>query len=318
MSGRPSAGVRVVLFVALCATACFARSDESGRFTSQAPIQSIIERSYGIQLGDLVTRRIITRDSASGFASNLLPEPGVINAWLTLRQVTVRTHGSERHIDLVYQITAANDQVALLFLPALVLRSADQVVGRADAQALSISPIIGNQPFQRQGLGDLQPDRHKPNVDRAGLWQRLGVLLGALMLATGWLVWQRSRRLRPDGPAPFARAERDLRRLVRQRSDGAGLSPESLRESASRRLHRAFDQSAGRSLFLEDLAAYLREHPSLVVAAADIEYFFRSSRSAFYGRHPAADRGDVGEGRALEPSMLLALAARLASLERLR
>lgn len=256
-----------------------------------------VERAYGYQIGDLVTRKIRVKGAASKFSRDLLPEPGPVNAWLTLVSRIIETEENGYILTLIYQVTGAASAVALVDLPVVLLRTSTQTLARVDAHPISVSPLIGAAPFQRSGMGDLQPDRPPPALDTIWLWQQLAALLTLLAATLGLIGWRRWRRSRPEHRAPFEQA----RRLVQH-------EPDLL--TAYRHLHRAFDSAAGRSLFLEDLDSFIIQYGALKPARDAIENFYRQSREGFF------NSGDFQTQNGQNFQALRKLASQLAKLER--
>ncbi len=254
-----------------------------------------VERGFGYTIGDLVRRQITVRGKATGFSRELLPEPGAINAWLTLHSTEIHQKGGDVVLTLTYQITGANAEVSLLELPVIELRTTDQTLARIDARPISISPIIGPKPFVLVGLGDLQPDQQPATPDFTALRQRFtvfGITTAGLLALLGWRRWRRNQDHRVT---PFAQARRALRNQ-KNPVDGCRL------------LHRAFDQTAGRSLFLEDLTQFFVEHPQFQPAADSIEHFFDQSRAVFFSAASGPGNPDLLR-------LTQALTKRLAKLE---
>ncbi len=277
-----------LVFWGLCGTVSAAQ--ETHRETIDT-----LNRAFGYTIGDLVTRRITVRGDAAGFTPDLLPETGPLNAWLALRRKEITRIGDDVELILTYQLTGADTKVTLLELPAIELKNRGQTLARIDAYPISVSPIIGARPFVRTGLGDMRPAHEPLTPDFAVFGQRLVTLSGISLSLLGVIGWRRWRRSRNDRLTPFAHARRALRQVT-DPLDGYRI------------LHRAFDQSAGRSLFLEDLGTFLTERPRFQRKREPIEQFFRDSREVFFGM--------PGDQRQTKPlTRLRSLARSLARLE---
>jgi mxaA protein len=77
---------------------------------------------------------------------------------------------------------------------------------------------------------------------------------------------------------PFARARRDINKLNEADSS-----------AALRRLHRAFDETAGVSIFPQHLAEFFTRHPAFGDLQTDTQKFFTNSRLAFFSKHTESD-----------------------------
>lgn len=320
-AGRKNAEIRFERCIALTAASIFAiaigsspvpaRAEPANQPATQGgrdaegslpPTESIIDRAFGYQIGDLVRQTVVARASVAGFEASLLPEPGIVNSWLTLRRVETSWNGDARLILLEYQVTSASPEVSLIFLPPVLLKSSERTLARVDAQPVTVSPIIGQQPFQRSGLGDLRLDRRDAPAPTQALWRLQTSLLAALAALGATIYWRRQRRLGRDGPAPFAQARHELKQLLRSGRQVADDEP----AAAYRILHRAFDRSAGRSVFREDVGAFVDQQPSFAGVRQEIADFFDSSRAIFFSS---------GSPPTLDADALLSFAERLASME---
>ena len=118
-------------------------------------------------------------------------------------------------------------------------------------------------------------------LQRSSLRGELPPLLS--LLAAYWLYrvygvpfWARSR-------GPFARAWRALRGAERGGADAASV------QSAMRQLHCAFDATFGKTVFRDQIDAFLAQHPRYATQREPIERFFELSRRAFYANSTSGD-----------------------------
>ena len=77
---------------------------------------------------------------------------------------------------------------------------------------------------------------------------------------------------------PFARAERDIRRMT-----GKGVWSEALAKEALKRLHRAFNETAERPFFAHQLSEFLGAFPWFRTEERTVNEFFNKSDRAFFG-----------------------------------
>lgn len=258
----------------------------SGAAGSEAVTVDVIHpRPFGYVIGDLVTQRIVvTTDGRFVLDTQQLPRPGRADQWFERRSIAVAASRGEAprwDVTLTYQIRNAPEQVTTVMLPAIRLqfaaggRKSEERVGE---WPISIAPITPPTVLARAGLEDLRPDAPPPRVDTGTYRLRLSIYaltLGGLGLLALWLrfglPWAAA------GRRPFARAYRDLRRLARRRS-----LPDAHAE-ALRRLHRAFDQCAGHTVFAEQLDDFFAQQPGFGALRAETEQLFRQSRNLFFG-----------------------------------
>ncbi len=125
------------------------------------------------------------------------------------------------------------------------------------------------------------------------------------LIALAGLAWDRTwwPFARRNG-RPFAIGLRRLRALS-NRPDAEAAYGEALLT-----LHRALDGTDGRRVLADDLPAFLVRHPAYAREAAGLAGFLDASRHSFFGPGPAAGM------RRLAPKDLIALAKRLADIER--
>jgi mxaA protein len=287
--------------VALVAAPACAREPIALRVDVEQP------RAFGYRLGDIIERRVIV-DLPRGLRLDeaSLPKiarPGHAIELRGIDRTSERIDGGERlRLVLRYQLFVSPLQARTFELPAVRLRF-DGMPGEqtalVEAWPLAAAPLTPPEASSRTGLGELRPDAPlmlpEPPLRRLVVWATLAALALAVvphvLLGERW--WARRQR-------PFARAYRDLRRLDLS-AGGAPL------HAAFRRLHRAFDEAAGRSLFAAGAASFAADGTRWAALRADIGAFFERSRAAFFGNGPP--RADDG-------ARLLALARALRDAER--
>jgi mxaA protein len=254
-------------------------------------------RAYGYQVGDTALRRItidvprrLRLDEAS------LPEVGRVGGALELRSVTRESHpgpaGTRWVLGLEYQVFAAPAAVRVLDLPPVRLRfdgtpRPEEV--RIDAWPLAVAPLTPEPFANREGLGELRPDSAPrpldPGPERRVLWACAALalaLIGYLAWVYGALPWWTAAR------RPFGRAYRALRR---QAAGAAGAASWS---EACRALHAAFNETAGRVVFADEVDRFVAQVPRFGGLREEIRSFFARSQAGFFaGAAPSpADPAD--------------------------
>lgn len=273
-------------------------------------------RPFGHVIGDTLTLTAeIALDAPFVLDPASLPQPRALDYWLDLRDVRLSDHGVEAGVrrytlDLVYQTFYAPLEPRRLDIPALALSAVDgtrRVPVQVPAWSFLMSPlreIVGTGPGQALAL---RPDLPPQPIPTAPARRGLVAALTAALAALGVLAWQMGwgpfgrRRSRP-----FARAARAVASLLAASTD---VTSNAYR-GALLALHRAFDSTAGKGVFAEDLPAFFAGHPAFGTAEAEVRRLFSASRRAFFGDDTA------GALKELPPPELAALARRLRSIER--
>jgi len=258
----------------------------------QLPAESVVKRlevetprAFGYVIGDTLDHRItleLARPYRLDEAS--LPAAGQLRAGLELRAPVVRVHQARDttcyEILLTYQIFHFAERLQTLAIPPVELRFAKggpRLPVVVPEWRFSLAPLAPRRIEGSVALPELRPDRPPPDMPVQPHVYRLialaaGLFTALMYLAHAWwgmpLLARRSR--------PFAHAFRDLRRLARK------PFTETRYLDALRRLHRAFNQTAGRTLFAGNLDLFFVRHPEFASLRMPIEGLFMQSQQAFF------------------------------------
>lgn len=301
----------VLLFVVVC----FAATG-TAQAAGQPSLNVIEPRSFGYFLGDTLRRDFEVR-VGPGEALDLasLPRPGPVNYWLELSSADVKQEraGDDTiyKLSLVYQTFYAPLDPRQLIIPGFTLKVEGAPGGgeiRVKDFGFLTSPIRQLFAANSQSSGSavvLQPDVQTPRLvtgaERTALLASAAVALASLLgLAWHNAWWPFHRR-----PArPFTEAARFLKANASQLEDARGY------RTALLRMHRAFDDAAGRRVLADDVDAFIAQHPEFAPYADDVARMFSSSRRAFFAN-------DVEQAREALPLAALAeLSAQLSAAER--
>jgi mxaA protein len=264
-------------------------------------------RPFGYTIGDIVRQTVhVTPAPGQTLVETSLPREGRAGAWLERRAVVVTPEAGGWRIDLTYQFINVPTELRTVALPAikLQLREPERTVAETLTESpVTLAPLTPAVVLARAGLEEMRPDVAPPLIDTRPHTRRLAAYaLTAGLLATAWTAWYVGFGLRGRQNRPFARAERTLRRQLAR--DGAPAA----RREAMRTLHRAFDATAGSTLFAESLGAFFARCPSFAPSHDGVKRFFAASRAEFFG--------EGGAQSAYDTATLLALARQLKALER--
>jgi len=270
---------------------------------SALSLQTVEPRPFGYTVGDVLVRRVVVEGGSDATVDPAsLPKPGRYGRWFALREATALPDG----VRLAYQLVNVPLQPEMENLPPLTLRLIGPDGGAREAAigpfTVTMSPVAHFGAYDVIQASDVRPDLEPRPIDTRGRLQRV-LACGAALLAlvAVQVAPALARRLGWRRAGPFARAWRALRRAP-LRGDDAGA-----RCGALRRLHQALDETAGRTLVLDNMERLLQAQPWLAPARPAVQALLADSRAAFF------------EGAAPPPrARLLALAAQLAELERRR
>jgi len=247
-------------------------------------------RAYGHVVGDRIQRALrLQLPAGYRFERASLPKEGEQAYWLDLVAVDMDAdsdRGGTVTVVLDYQLFYAPLQASRRELPALNLSAADaagaRITARVPAFVFTMSPILELNPDA--GFGDSDNDLllgdERPRLRAVSLPRRAALIALAVgLLAIVCWAWA-ARRLPGRARGPFAVALVRLRRLRRTRPTT---------DSVLRTVHRAFDETAGRAVFADDLDMFIAAHPTFADMADDIAGFFEFSRRYFFAASAPAD-----------------------------
>ncbi|PZQ82254.1 MAG: nonribosomal peptide synthetase MxaA [Ancylobacter novellus] len=274
-------------------------------------------RPFGHVIGDTLELTVeIALDAPFRLDPASLPRPRALNYWLELNDVALVDDGVKGEVqrytlNLTYQTFYAPLEPRRLDIPAMALTAMDgdrRIELRVPAWSFLMSPlreiVSTGAASAMTPRPDLAPRPIPTGRTRLGLTLALAGALAALAALAWQLGWppfgRRARR-------PFAQAARAVQASLPGASDPP--SPSAYR-SALLALHRAFDATAGRGVFTEDLPGFFAAHPAFATVEKEVQRLFAASRRVFFGEDAA---GATGE---LPPGELVALARRLRAVER--
>jgi mxaA protein len=247
-------------------------------------LETVEPRAFGYSLGDVIERRVVVEAQAPyTLTAKSLPRPGRIGAWLELRAPEVKAMhdgGANRYqIVLVYQLVNSPNEVRTLALPEadLEFTGGERPVRETIPEFLfTAGPLTPEQIVARGPLDEMQPDVTPPPVPTDAIQKRLAGYAAAaavILLFLAYALWGIPFLDRTRGP--FARAVGEVKRLARARDDAAT-------RKAIRRIHRAFDETAGRAVFASEVSSFLARHPRYASLGPEIARFYELSRQEFF------------------------------------
>lgn len=273
-------------------------------------------RPAGWMVGDLIPIRFtVTVEDSHPLQLASLPEKGPVNYWLEIRDVQLQEREQDGKIEYRLDLEYQNFYVPLDVQDRRI-PSFDLIFGEGERAftistepwAFTVSPLRGislRESDEGHGivrpLADAEqlPLSTKPTLNRIYVFLAVWVLLAVLLLYH-YSIWPWHKR----PYRPFGAALKAVRRSYKNRRDA------TVWMNAMLATHRAFDQTAQRSVLSEDLSNFLQEHKKYSKLEEEIKAFFEASRAAFFGM-------DEDFAMELMPwSRLIRLCRSLASLER--
>ena len=239
----------------------------------------------GYTIGDVIHHRAhLVLDAPYRLDEGALPVVRKLNSWLEIRSVDVDAHRGWRSrtydIEITYQVFNTTRAVRGLATPPVslaVVAGEDTFPVIMPAWSFSVLPVTAAEEIPPGTLPVLRPSQAPAPVDVHPYALRITLLSASLLGAVAYLVYLNGSipfLRRSNGP--FARAHRRLKRLQR-RPFG-----DPVRRDAYRHLHAAFNETAGRVLFVDDLDAFFAEQPRFRGLRVSIESFYAESRQLFF------------------------------------
>jgi mxaA protein len=244
-------------------------------------ITPVPPRAFGYSIGDRIERRIdIQAAPPWSLAQASLPTPGRVNAWFELAEISIQNDvapgGTHSELRLVYQLLNSPTQPVVLLLPRVELRfeggnaPVERDVPPAEVFAAPLLPAAATDSTLDAPRADRKPQPIPVEPMRARLTLYVA---GAGLLLLGMLLARQYAQRRRAGP--FVRACRELRRMSHAPPDGDRSA------AAMRVVHRALDETAGHSIFLDNLES-LFASPHRAPLRERTQAFLARSRQQFF------------------------------------
>ena len=270
----------------------------------QGPVQIEVAdpRPFGYVVGDLLRRTVhVEAERPWVLPPESLPKTGRVDPWLELRDAQLVTRAIAQRtgydLTLTYQLLNSPEAMKLLELPRVELRfrnGASAMVQEVPPLLFTAAPVSVPYATADRGLGDIRADKPPSPIATRPLVLRLALNAGAIVAILLYFAYVRlCTPLIARANQPFARAYRELKRLRQCSVDEATL------RTALRRVHRAFDETAGTTLFAEQLEAFFAHNARFGDLRSPTEQFFQWSRRVFF------EEGATDEAPTLEPLVAL-------------
>lgn len=253
-------------------------------------ISATLSRDFGIVMGDTFREDIrVELEPGLVLETALLPlADSAVNDFLEVRSTNWEQAGAGNEtayrVSLTYQVFKGVREPEALTIPAVPLhfkRGAEAIDTAAPARQLTLMPLIPTGTAdEKVTLRDSLPPLPLSDSSRPALLAIGLLVIAALSLGASWLL------NRPQQAAPFRSAAKALRKLRRQPQDAETL------KTALKRVHEAFNQTAGHTLFRNGLAEFMTRYPEFVGVDEEVEQFFAYSERVFFAPGNMALTGD--------------------------
>ncbi len=276
---------RVSALVAMLGLACPSSAQDRSAWQLDVATPQVL----GYTIGDVIRHRArLVLDQPYRLDEDALPRARRLSSWLELRQVDVDVDSSRGstvyEFELTYQIFNTAQTVSGISTPpvALTVLDGDSTFPIIiPAWGFTVSPITAPEEVPLGSLPVLRPSQSPPPVSLRAYQLRIAGLSVALIAALGYLGYLNgSIALIRRTNGPFARALRQLKKLSRRETGQA------IQYEAYRCLHAAFDETAGRVIFADNLESFLAGNPAFRPLRAPIEGFYGESRRLFFAVDP--------------------------------
>jgi len=245
--------------------------------------------SYGIQIGDELTRKIIIKVPLPfELNANDLPKKGKKDKGIELTSIDVETDTQKTHtfytLNLRYQPFNTSVTPVVMSLPVENFYITDVKKPGNKTQILALpawnfwfSPIVtgGIETAEKNLQPDIKPPLVANKKDQILLIVFAVLLIGSLLTfvyinADGqWL---------PFTGGAFARAHRRIKNLSKKPVTKTAKEE----KQALVYLHQAFNQHYGANIFARDIDHFIQLRPTFKKMKADIEQFFDYSNHSLY------------------------------------
>lgn len=245
--------------------------------------------AFGYTLGDVLEQKIAL--SINDTVQNLqsLPDEQRAGRWVTRSAVTISN--DKLWLSIQYQIINAPPDVRVVTLPALTLTTDNGLSIDVLAWPFSIAPLLPAATDINAQLPVLQPDELAHIPPSSPLWRNISTLAIALFAWLSlWLAWWLWRNWREARALPFANAYQVVRHLTHDNdvNNNEGWLA----------MHKAFNQSAGRSVVNNTVNELCRNCHWLEPFESEIQTFFTLSSTRFFApdsQHQPFDLNDFSK-----------------------
>ena len=252
---------------------------------AEIEIEANNPRPFGYVVGDTLSQEILLRVRPGlSLDTKKLPKPGRLSAWIELRNVDVIESTSTLHntyrVKFDYQLPNSPGEIRVIELPAqhFVFLDGNKTIEEKSVEwPITISPITPAEVLARDGLEAMRPNVAPQGIDIKPVQKRICFYsLALIALLAYWAHRYFGIPFLTKRRRPFTRTYPHLNRLAKTAAPN-GYS------SAIEQLHQALNETAGKSLFADNVEPFLTSRNVPAKLADMTTQFFHLSREEFFG-----------------------------------
>ena len=264
-------------------------------FAAAIEITTLNPRPFGYVVGDTLEQELVLTTQAEQILDEKqFPKSGRINAWLELCNVTVKATttpaGKTYHVKLHYQLPNAPKEVQVVELPAqrfVFARAKESIELMSTEWPITVGPITPEEVLARDGLEAMRPDVLPKTIDTVRFRDRMiGYCLALSVLLLYWSYRHFGIPFLVRQRRPFTRAYREMDRIARHAKPNANSRAIEL-------IHHALNETAGKSLFIDNVDQFLSHRSVPAGLVAKTQEFFRVSQNEFFAGGEGASRASI-------------------------
>ncbi|MCB5186860.1 nonribosomal peptide synthetase MxaA [Methylobacillus caricis] len=241
-------------------------------------------KSYGVQIGDVLSRKIeLDLPAGSTIPKGGLPLKGSKADGIELVDVAISesTNGDGRHysVRLDYQVFASSAKPVVMLLPQsgikVAAKDGQETVLAIPQWPFWFSPMVVSSSG-KAGI-NMQAQFRPPAIELGRLHFWLGAFAFLIAVGSlGLLYINADKKWLPFMGGAFADAHRKIKRLK--------ATPGSTKE-AFYHMHAAFNHWYGGNCFAQDIDTFVQQNPRFGKSREDIARFFESSNDHLFFGH---------------------------------
>jgi len=240
-------------------------------------------RNHGYTMGDLMPMRIeIQLPKNTTLDIDSLPFIGRLKPWIDVREIKVEETKGRAIIHLTWQIFATVEIAQTLKTPEIILKTLEKPAKNIiiPAQAFYYSPVFPPPPIKEvKRRENLIP----PLLDEKTPFLGMVFCLTLLLLSAGVLVWLKDMiPWLPFKAGPLALLTQNLKLEIKKFGALDSFNLSQLRE-----IHKALNETAGVSIYPNNLEVLFKNSPYLKHEENAISSFFHQSWAQFYPSNQA-------------------------------